>query len=132
MKADLIARLAAAAPVAALCGDNIAWHERQRRKPWPALVLTQVGTDRDYSHDGASGVRVTRVQMDCMGDDAGAVEALTLAVLAAIEPAGNVGATAFGQSFLDTERTFPPEDLEGGIKVHRTMLDLSIWHSPII
>lgn len=128
MKADFLTRVAALTAVEAITGGNVAWHERRRRDGYEAIVLSEISRDRGYSHEGASGDSVMRVQIDCYSQSDVNAEALAEAAIAGLEPAATVGATAFGQSFVDTVRTLPPEDLPGGIRVHRTLIEMSVWH----
>lgn len=128
MKADLLTRIAALPGVAAIAGDNVAWHERRRRDGYDAIVLSEISRDRGYSHEGATGQSVMRVQIDCYSEKDVSAEAMAEAVIAGVEPAATAGATAFGQSFVDTVRTLPPEDLPGGIRVHRTLIEMSVWY----
>jgi hypothetical protein len=130
MEADLLARLLAAPAVAALAGTRGAWNERPERDALPSFTLTLVTPGRDYTHDGPDPLQGPAVQVDCWGDTPDDAKALADAITAAIEPPATAGATAFRHAFLTTGFDAPVEDLDGGVRVHRRVLQFTIWHQP--
>jgi hypothetical protein len=130
MEADLLARLLAAPAVAALAGARGAWGGRPANNALPSFTLTLVAPGRGYTHDGADPLQGPAVQVDCWGDEPDDAKALADAIVAAVEPPATVGSTEFRHSFLTTAFDAPTEDLDAGVRVHRRVLQFTIWHLP--
>jgi hypothetical protein len=131
MEADLRARLLANGAVAALVGTRCAWGERPGANALPSLTLTAITPGRGYTHQGADALHGAGVQVDCWAASHLAASQLRDAVIAAIEPKDvTVGATLFGPAFLEADRDAEPEDLDGGVRIFRRILEFTIWHAP--
>jgi hypothetical protein len=127
MEEALLARLLAATSVAALVGDRGAWDERPGGDLFPSLMLSLVTPGRAYTHDGAHGLQSPLVQIDCFATTPDAAKALATAVVLVLEPATTIGGIIFQRSFLEGARSFEPEDLPGGIRVFRRILEMRLW-----
>lgn len=129
-----MARLRAAAPVAAIAGTRISWFERKRGRgqavEFPAVVLQLVYPDRIWSLNGPVGLDRARVQIDLYALDGGVLETLALAVRAELEtrPFDDQGDTRFHPGFLAQQRDFDPEDLADGVRVLRHMMQFELYH----
>lgn len=110
----------------------IDWHERKSNDTgaFPAIILTTVSPGRTYYQDGADGLSQPRIRAELFGLTPLTVKALKASVIAAMETPGASGGTRFGRSRLAFERDADPEDLPGGMKVFRTMLDFFVPNSP--
>lgn len=132
MEEDLVARLAAAAPIAAIQEDRASWFERPRREGLPATVLTKVSPNRDYLLSGEpDGLDSPRIQFDFYADDDDDAKALARATLAEMEQARTVGDTIFHQATLEYERWPGAEDLDDGGRAYRVQMDFEIPHQPV-
>ena len=128
MEAALIAKLLAAAGVTSLVSTRINWSRRVQGEALPAIVLHRIGGAPDYHHAGASGLVVSRVQVDCWAKSYGAAKAAARAVEAALTAQTfTQGAIRFDVILIADERdsTFdePPQTL------FRTSLDLMVHHA---
>ena len=124
MEAALIARFCADAACAALAVDRFAWDERPRRGGLPAVVLTMVAPGIEYTHDGPDGLDFAWVQADVWAETSEAVSALVVAIRAVFErPSETVLGIKFGMGFLEARHSVPPEDLDGGPKLFRQIIE---------
>lgn len=129
MEEALVARLRAAAPVAAIIGTRVSWFERPRRGGLPCLVLTMASPGREWTHDGPDGLDRPRIQFDCWAESDTAAMALARVVLAEMESARTVADWVFHEAAIETHRT-DMDDLEGGLKLFRVSMDLMFFHQP--
>lgn len=106
----------------------IDWHERQSNDEdaFSAIVLTTVSPGRSYHHDGADGAQRPRVRAEIFALSALTAKALRHALIAEMERAVTRGSVIFGRAQLAFERDADPEDLDGGTKVFRTILDFFV------
>lgn len=130
MQAALVARLTAASALSALIGNRVSWFERPRRGGLPAVTLTRVAPGRDYTMDGTSQLEFAWVQFDLWSSNMDQLAALEAVVIAEMETAASVGGVVFEPGFLEGNRSFDPEDLEGGVRVYRAALDFRFYHEP--
>lgn len=127
MEAALLAKLLASAGVTALTSTRINWSRRVQAEALPAIVLHRIDGQPDYHHAGASGLVVSRVQVDCYGLTYGSAKAVARAVEAAITAQTfTQGTIRFDVILIADERdsTFD----ENNTPIFRTSLDL-IVHS---
>lgn len=125
MEAALIAKLLATAGVTALVSTRINWLRRPQGEALPAIVLHRIDGTPDVTHGGASGLVVSRVQVDCWGASFGSAKAIARAVQTAITAQTfTQGATRFDVILIADERdsTFD----ENNTPIFRTSLDLMI------
>ncbi len=110
----------------------IDWHERKSNDEgaFPAIVLTTVSPGRSYYQDGADGLMQPRIRLELFGLTPLTVKALKSRAIAELEQSAVSGETRFGRSRLAFERDADPEDLPGGMKIFRTMLDFFVPNSP--
>ena len=127
MEEALRARLLAATTLAALVGERVDWIERPQGDGLPALTLQLIGAGVAYTHDGPDGLEGAQVQFDAWGATYKQARDVAKAALAAIEPAATIGGVRFGASFLERMSDFPPEELDGGVKVFRRTFDMTVW-----
>lgn len=133
MEADLIAKLLATAGITALAGARINWMRRTQGQTIPAdkaaIVLHLIDAPREYRVDGAAGLIVSRVQVDCWAHSFKAAKAAARAVDAGLSGQRfTQGATRFaGVLTLDEgDDTFD----EPPLTYFRTRLDLAVHHAP--
>lgn len=128
MEAAFLAKLLASAGVTALVSARINWLRRPQGESLPAIVLHRIDGAPDYHHAGASGLVVSRVQVDCLGLSYASVKAIARAFEAAVTAQTfTQGAIRFDVIMIADERdsTFneAPETL------FRTSLDLLVHHA---
>jgi hypothetical protein len=131
MRVDLVNRLLAAAPVAAIVGDEVTWDQRVRGGSIPAIVLYEITPGREYNFDGPDRTHGSRIQFDCMGLRVGDYDPLFEAVLAEMEQTKTVGSTFFGMSFLAAKRSMAFVDVDGIGSVGGISADFFVWWKSI-
>ena len=133
MEAALIARLRGNTEVTATAGEiggrpAVDIHERKSNDhaAFPAVVVTKVSSGRTYDQDGADGLEIPRMRFECFA--LSGADSITMArvVRDTLETAETVGGIRFHRGKVRFERSFPPEDLAGGTRVFRTILDMEI------
>lgn len=126
MEESLRTLLLGTAGVTAIAGTRIDWGISPQGAALPRLVLTEVGAQADTVHSGPSGLRETRVQIDCWAATFKAAKQLARAVEAAlIGRRFTQGTTKFSGAFLDASRSFT--DTVNGDPLFRTSLDVRLW-----
>ena len=123
MQEDLRAR-ALAAGVA-----EFHWGEAPEGIALPYAVATVVSDPRPEHLKGYTGMRVTRVQIDCFDKTDKSAGALAEVVIAGLSDPGVTGATKFGRC-----RAEGPTDLTenvAGKTVHRKLIQLFVAHRGI-
>jgi hypothetical protein len=130
LEADLVARLAGDAAIAALLGDRIGWGESGKEDELPRLLILQISAGRDYSHQGATAQAEPRLSFDMRGSSTGEVRRIRAALIARLETQEGTGATSFGPAFLVSSVDMPVETLSGGVRVYRAVDDFTVWHQP--
>lgn len=127
MEAALITRLLATAGVTALVSTRINWSRRPQGSALPAVVLHRVSGTPDVHHGGASGLVVSRVQVDCWAASYGSAKAIARAVQTAITAQSfTQGATRFDVILVDSERD---DSTDETTPLFRTSLDLMVHHA---
>lgn len=127
MEADLITRLLATAGVTALVSTRINWSRRPQGAALPAIVLHRVSGTPDVHHGGASGLVMSRVQVDCWAASYGSAKAIARAVQTAITAQSfTQGATRFDVILIDSERD---DSTDETTPLFRTSLDLMVHHA---
>lgn len=128
MEADLRARLTGDPTVkAAVKASAIAWGDRPQASGLPAITLDFIDDARPQHMTDFQAVRGTQVQVDVWADDKLTARDLREAVIAALAPTANIGATSFRRSFVDrVGSSF--ESVETAI-VYRERIDFTIWHA---
>lgn len=133
MHEALITRLRADAGIAAAVGTYdsrpaVDWIERPN--VLPALTLQEIAPGRDYTHAGAVDLTGPLIQFDCWGNTFGESELLSRAVIAEMEAAATVASVDFDFAFVVSKRATEPEDIGGGVSVHRVSLDFRVHSTP--
>ena len=124
MEAALIAKLLATAGVTAMVSTRINWSRRPQGAALPAIVLHRVSGTPDVHHAGASGLVVSRVQVDCWAVSYGSAKAVARAVEAAITAQTfTQGAVRFDVILIDSERD---DSTDETTPLFRTSLDLIV------
>jgi len=127
MEAALIAKLLATAGITALVSTRINWSRRPQGSALPAIVLHRIDGTPDVHHAGASGLVVSRVQVDCWGASYGSAKAVARAVETAITAQTfTQGATRFDVILIDSERD---DSTDETTPLFRTSLDLMVHHA---
>jgi hypothetical protein len=127
MEAALIAKLLAATGVTALVSTRINWSRRPQGAALPAIVLHRIDGTPDVHHAGASGLVVSRVQVDCWGASYGSAKAVARAVETAITAQTfTQGAVRFDVILIDSERD---DSTDETTPLFRTSLDLMVHHA---
>ncbi|MED5546126.1 MAG: hypothetical protein VYD90_12825 [Pseudomonadota bacterium] len=137
MQAELISRLRASPGVTARTGvvpnggatrPAIDWIERKSddRAAFPAMTLQTISAPRGYDQDGADGLQIRRIRFENYGLTYEGARLLADAAIAEMEAAAVIGSVRFHRSKVMFDRDFPPEDLGGGLKIFRTLVDISI------
>ena len=109
------------------------WNERKSNDAagFPAGVLTTVSPGRDYVQGGTDALKEPRIRIELFGLTPLSLKAVKTSVVDELEVARQQGETRFSRSRLAFERDTDPEDLPGGMKVFRTILDFFVPHSPL-
>lgn len=129
MEEALRAILASDAGVAALVSSRVYWGLAPQSVTGDFLALYVVSGNRDYHMGGASGLRETRVQVDCWASSYGAAKTIARAVESAISGfSGSQSGKAFRGAFINSERDDNESDTADTASRYRTSLDLIIWH----
>jgi hypothetical protein len=127
MEAALIAKLLAATGVTALVSTRINWSRRVQGAALPCIVLHRVSGLPDVHHAGASGLVVSRVQVDCWAASYGSAKAVARAVETAITAQTfTQGAIRFDVILVDSERD---DSTDETTPLFRTSLDLMVHHA---
>jgi hypothetical protein len=133
MEEDLVARLIAAPPVAALCGERWSWFGRQRGDSVPAGSLTKISPGREWTHDGPDQLDRPRVQIDIWAASDLACAAAARAVRDEMEQARIAGSTKFHPAQLSGEGWDEEVDAAqagglGGERLFRIRMDFLFYH----
>ena len=127
MESALIAKLLATAGVTALVSTRINWSRRPQGAALPAIVLQRISGTPDVHHAGASGLVVSRVQVDCWGVSYGSAKAVARAVETAITAQTfTQGSIRFDVILIDSERD---DSTDETTPLFRTSLDLMVHHA---
>ena len=136
MEKDLQDRLRAA--LSAIMGQvydrpAVDWIERKsnERSAFPAIRLSIVTSGRDYVQGGTDALKQPRIRLEVFDLTPLSVAATRKAVTEEMETSASQGGTRFSRSRLVFERDMDPDDLPGGMKVFRTILDFEVPHSPL-
>ena len=123
----MIAKLLATAGVTALVSTRVNWSRRPQGAALPAIVLHRVSGLPDVHHGGASGLVVSRVQVDCWAASYGSAKAVARAVETAITAQTfTQGAVRFDVILIDSERD---DSTDETTPIFRTSLDLMVHHA---
>lgn len=133
MEEALVSRLRSTAAIIAIAGTfngrpAIDWMERgsDDAAAFPAAILSVIGAGKSYDHDGPDGLQNRRVRVECFGRTYGPAKQLSRAIIEELEASKTVGGVRFHRGRVTFERDMDPEDLGGGIKIFRTIIDLII------
>ena len=109
------------------------WNERKSndKSAFPAIVLSTVSPGQTYSQDGPDELAVPRIRLEIFDLTALSVKASKAAAKAVMETPAQYGGIEFSRSRLAFERDSDPDDLPGGMKVFRTILDFFVPNSPL-
>jgi hypothetical protein len=128
MEEALVALLLADAGVAALVGTSVFWGVRPQGTTLPAITLTRISGQRDYTNEGASGLVSSRVQIDCEAETYLSSKTVARAVIAALAA---VPTSTLQGAFVEGERDLYEFDAKTDSAVHpfATSLDVILHHS---
>lgn len=126
MQSALVARLRAAAPVAAIVGTKIYWTTAPQGAAFPYIRMQTVSDERPDDLDDYEEGRETRVQVDCFSEDYGQARALAEAVVNATNGPLTISGVKFGRSKAEGPRDLG--ETVGTKFIHQLSMDLLIWH----
>lgn len=108
------------------------WNERKSNEEsaFPAIVLTTVSPGRTYDQAGSDGMKRPRIRAEIFDLAALSAKAMKDALVEEMERDVALDGTQFNQAQLAFERDADPEDLPGGMKIFRTILDFFVPNSP--
>lgn len=120
--------VATGSPVLArLPAASVSWGLNAQATPLPRIALTKVGGTPVSADDGDSGLKETRVQVDCF---ASSFLGATQVARSVEERLSGISVTTGGIEFqgiyLDSERSDVDRDDTG--ETHLISLDLMVWH----
>lgn len=123
----LISKLLATPEIAALCANRVRPIVREPGDVGPTIVVNDVDSDPDHTHDGRSGLDADLVQLDCYASTWEACDDLRLAVTALLD----------GARFTHDGVTFQRLALRGrrgslepaADRLFRSSLDFAVWLS---
>ncbi|MFS0736934.1 DUF3168 domain-containing protein [Sphingomonas sp. 1P06PA] len=118
-----------------VAGGRVYRDERPEGTALPAAVIYLVSSPAVSTLDGRRDYQRSRIQIDCFAAGRGAADDLADAVVAAVEATFEAAGVRVDRSFIanrrgDSDRRKEVSGEPGGT-TYRTMLDLSVWHSPI-
>lgn len=128
MEEQLIALLLGDAMLSGLVGNRIFWMKMEPNGSLPRIVLNVISDSADYNMNGVSGLRSSRVQIDCYGETYASAKSVSRAVDGVLSGyKGTSGAIKFDGIFLIDQRDAiedddAPDDLFG------VSADYQIWH----
>jgi hypothetical protein len=122
----LVSILLKSAGLTALVSTRIHWGRAPQGAPAPYVVLQVISGGRDYTMQGASGYRLSRVQADSYSSTYTGAKKVSRAVTTALSGrrAGSIQSI-----FLDGERDLPAADAGEVTNLFRVSLDFMIHHS---
>lgn len=129
----LRSRLKGDAAVAALVGTDrdgnlsIDWKVKPQRSPYPAVVLTNGGSDRSQSMAGFISLRRTRLRLRCSAENPAVAAALREAVIAAVVAEAVVDGVTFARA-QNIDHYDGTEATDTGL-IHQEFISLDLWHS---
>jgi len=128
MEESLAGYLLSATALSALVASRIYWVRAPQGVSKPYVLLTLIGSPRDMKMSGPSGLRMSRVQIDCCGLTYTNTKGVARAVEVRLSGfRGTAGTTTFDGVFLDSERD-GLEDGDTPDDLARVSMDFLIWH----
>lgn len=126
MEEALVAILLKSAGLTALVSTRIHWGRAPQAAPAPYVVLQVISTSPDYTMQGSSGYRPSRVQADVYSQTYTGAKKISRAVTSALSGrrTGQIQSI-----FLDGERDLPAADAGEVTNLFRVSLDFMIHHS---
>jgi hypothetical protein len=137
MKADLAARLAADAAIAALVANGpdgepaIGWYGFSRGDGYPAIALSTITPGEEWTHDGPDPIERPRVRFDLRATTPAVLESLGEAVKAAMRLGGDQGDTRFHPATLEGDRPIDLGEQDGGEALFQLQLEFMFYHEEI-
>lgn len=128
MQGALRARLIGDVAVAALVASRVYWVERPQGAGLPAITLQTVSGSRPRHMAGLQDLRPTRVQLDAWAESYADARRVAEAVVAALAAHHSANGIVFRPMGFENERDLI--ERLGTKSIHRTTLDLIVWHSP--
>ena len=127
MQGALRARLLATPQVTALVAQRVDWVIRPQTAALPAVTLQTISGDRPQTHAGFEEMRTARVQCDVWATTYASARAITEAIVRALAPKAESNGVRFGRMFFEGDRDLL--DTTATTPIHRTSLDLIVWHA---
>lgn len=129
MEEALRSLLASVSGVTSLVSTRIYWGQAPQSVDSAFIAMNVISAPRDYKMSGSTGLRSTRVQLDCWADKYSTAKTIARAVEAAVSGySGTVSSTVLQGIFIDNERDDETPDTGDTKTRFRTSLDLIVWH----
>ncbi|MDZ4373559.1 MAG: DUF3168 domain-containing protein [Phenylobacterium sp.] len=129
MQQDLKDALLDRAELTALVGDRIDWNKRLQGEGLPAIRLLRVSGGATYTLEGRRSFTDTVVQFDVYAETATELAAVVAQVRQALDV---LRGAHFRGAVIENERdgtlTGDGPDGDGPSDLHRTSLDVRVWH----
>jgi hypothetical protein len=107
---------------------SIAWGDRPQASALPGITFELIGGELEQHMQDFQALQRVPVQASVWSRDALEARDVRDALIAALVPAGNVGATAFRRSFVDRRRSSFERTDDSSI-IYREDVDFSVWHA---
>jgi hypothetical protein len=131
MEQQLMTLILADSGVSSAVGTSVFWNTVPQAEDYPLVLMTRVGGFVDYHSDGPSGLVESRVQLDCYSETYLQARSIADAVVAFVNTLKRTesGAIRFNAGFVVSQDARFEVSSEGSRKLHRVVIDATIWHS---
>lgn len=129
MEEALRTLLVSSSAVTDLVSTRVYWGLAPQSVTGPYIALHVVSAPRDYHMAGSSGLRASRVQIDCWSNAYSTSKIIARAVESVVSGyRGTVGGKVLQGGFIDAERDDDTSDTGDTETRYRCSLDLNLWH----
>ena len=108
---------------------RVFWNIRNKKSPFPCVVLTKVSGLRNYSYKDADSLKRALIQVDCYGENN--IDAINLRKSVEVALSGKnwtQDGVLFQGAFIQNERDFSDDNLTADPQAYRQSLDFNIWY----
>ena len=129
MEEALTSYLLGTSALTARVGQRINWDERPQLEALPAITLSISSAPVAYHHGGRRDLQRVRVQADVWGSAPGEVLAAKRALITAVEAINTAAPVGVMHgAFIENDFTAGREDMGGGGRVFRRIVEFFVWH----
>lgn len=107
-------------------GRKVHWVDRPQGESLPGLTLTVISPGTNYDHDGRVGLQYARIQLDCWGATYAEAKILSRGVSREMEETFENENIAFDEAFELRNSDEKPDELPGGTKVFRVLMEFNM------